>query len=281
MSCRISTMIFTLDEEINLPHCLGSLDWCDDVIVIDSGSSDQTVEIAEQAGVRVFVNPFEGFGTQRNWAIDNTSPRHEWVLVLDADERVPDALVEEMHQLIDQQPELGAARLRRRFTMWGKWLRYSSLYPVWVVRLVHRDRARYINRGHAETQEIEGDIVALHSDLIDENHKGMDAWFERQERYSLADARYELEQAGESVQFGNLFSSDPLARKMTLKRIAWRLPFRSFIYFVYSYVFRQGFRDGRLGFRFCRLKAGYQKSILRHKKQLKRQMSAEAPTGND
>lgn len=269
-------MIFTLNEEVNLPHCLGSLAWCDDVIVIDSGSSDQTVEIAEQAGARVFVNPFEGFGTQRNWAIDNTSPRHEWILVLDADERVPDALVEEMHQLIDQQPELGAARLRRRFTMWGKWLRFSSLYPVWVVRLVHCERARYINRGHAETQEIDGDIAALYSDLIDENHKGMAEWYERQDRYSLADARYELEQAGTSMQLGNLFSSDPLARKMTMKRIAWRLPFRGLIYFLYSYFIRQGVRDGRLGFRFCRLKAGYQRQVVRHKKRLRIERAREA-----
>src|SRR6185295_2226137 len=88
----VTVMIFTLNEEPNLPACLDSLRWCDDVIVIDSYSTDRTEEICRERGVRFYQHPFQGFGTQRNWAADNTSPRHDWILVLDADERVPEEM---------------------------------------------------------------------------------------------------------------------------------------------------------------------------------------------
>ena len=149
----VTAMIFTLNEEPNLPACLDSLRWCDDVIVIDSFSTDRTEEICRERGVRFFQHPFAGFGTQRNWAVDNTSPRHDWILILDADERVPDAMADEMAaRLASAPPDIAAFRVKRRFHLWGRWLEHSSLYPTWVVRLIHKDRVRYVNRGHAETQ---------------------------------------------------------------------------------------------------------------------------------
>ncbi|MGI9316085.1 MAG: glycosyltransferase family 2 protein [bacterium] len=268
-------MIFTLNEAVNLPYCLSSVDWCDDVIVIDSGSEDDTVNLAQQAGARVFTNPFQGFGTQRNWALDNAFPKYQWVLILDADERVPDALAIEINQLVADQPELAAARVRRRFYMWGRWLRYSSLYPVWVVRLIHSDRVRYENRGHAETQKIDGELAALDNDLIDENHKDLSHWYQRQERYAKADARYEVQQGSVALKISELISSDPLIRKMAQKRLSWRLPFRGPFYFIYSYVFRQGFRDGTLGLRFCLMRAGYQRMVQKNKNQLRSQSNAD------
>ncbi len=269
MSCPVSCMVFTLDEEMNLPHCLKSLNWCDDIIVIDSGSADRTRDIARDAGARVFQHPFEGFGTQRNWALDHTEPKYDWVLILDADERTTPELVHNMRRLIEERPELGAARVARRFMMWGKWLRYSSQYPVWVVRLVHRERVRYINRGHAETQQVDGDIAALDGDLIDENHKDLTHWHARQANYAAADARYELEQERTPLRWQEMTSPDPMVRRMFLKRLGWKMPFRALVYFVYSYLIRQGFRDGMEGWRFCRMRAGYQSMVVREKRQLR------------
>lgn len=268
----VSAMVFTLDEEVNLPFCLESLKAFEDVIVVDSFSTDSTKKIAEKQGARFFQHAFTGFGDQRNWAMDHTAPRHDWVLILDADERVPEALAREIAAAVASAgPDVAAFRLKRRFFMWGKWLRYSSLYPNWVVRLVRRDRVRYINRGHAETQSVNGRIVALREDLMDENKKPLSHWFERQARYAEKEAAFELQPDQGSARF---FSIDPLKRRAALKRITRGLPLRPFLYFFYAYVVRGGFLDGVEGWRFCRMKASYQAMIVRHKRALARKRDA-------
>ena len=139
-------MIFTLNEEIHLPSCIDALTWCDDIIIVDSFSTDRTREISEERGVRFYQHAFEGFGSQRNWALDNIVCKYDWVLILDADERTTPEMAAEMAEVATGAPEtVGAYRVRRRFYMWGRWLRYSSLYPTWVVRLIHKDRVRYMN----------------------------------------------------------------------------------------------------------------------------------------
>ena len=258
----VSVMIFTLDEQVHLPSCLDALAWCDDVIVVDSFSSDGTRAICEQRGARFFQNRFEGFGHQRNWAIDHTVPKHEWILILDADERVTPELVAEMAEVAKTDPNhVGAFRLRRRFYMWGRWLRFSSLYPSWVVRLIRNGRVRYSDRGHAETQQVEGRIMNLNGDLIDENLKGIDEWFDRQNRYASKEAEFELDQEKNGLKLLDLFSREPLERRAALKRLAWRIPARGHVYFLYSYFLRLGLLDGRPGFVFCLMKAGYQNQI--------------------
>lgn len=259
----VTVMIFTRDEEIHLPSCLDALGWSDDVIVVDSFSEDRTKEIALARGARFFQNRFEGFGTQRNWAIANTAPRHHWILILDADERVPPELAEEIERVVASSPgDVGAYRLKRRFYMWGRWLRYSSLYPNWVVRLIHRDRVSYIDRGHAETQTVQGRILELDQDLIDENLRSIDDWFERQNRYARKEAEYELANEASVRGWGQLFSRDPLLRRAALKRLSWRMPLRPVFYFLYAYLWRSGFRDGRDGLVFCFMKALYQGMIV-------------------
>lgn len=267
----VSVMVFTLNEALHLPACLGSLAWCDDVIVVDSFSTDATEEIAQAAGARFLQHPFSGFGDQRNWALDHGAPKHEWILILDADERVPPELVDEFRaRLQDASPDLGAFRLRRRFHLWGRWLRHSSLYPTWVVRLVRRGRVRYVNRGHAETQEVEGRTGDLAHDLIDENLKGLEEWFERQNRYSTQEAAFELAQEAAPFDAAGLFARDGLRRRAALKRAAARLPCRPALYFFYAYLLRGGFLDGRDGFAFCMMKAMYQRMVAVKKYDLRR-----------
>lgn len=264
-------MIFTKDEEVHLPSCLASLQWCDDVIVIDSFSTDRTLALCKDTGVRVYQRAFDGFGSQRNWALENVQARHEWILILDADERVPPEMVDELRDTLRTAPESVAAfRIARRFHMWGRWLRYSSLYPTYVVRLVRRGRVKYVNRGHAETQVVDGETQHLRSDLIDENVKGLDEWFERQNRYSSREAQFELEQEGQPWRFAEVASGDPLLRRAALKRLAARVPGRPLWYFLHSYVLRGGFRDGYDGLVFCLMKSLYQAMISIKKYDLRR-----------
>jgi len=267
----VSVLIFTLNEELNLPGCLDSLDWCDDLHVVDSYSSDDTQNICKTRGVSFIQHGFDGFGSQRNWALESLNLKNDWVLVLDADERVPRELASELNRLARSAPgKFGAYRVRRRFYMWGSWLRYSSLYPNWVVRFIHRDRVRYVNRGHGETQQVDGEIGELDGHLIDENLKGMTAWFERQVQYARKDAEFELGRDDDSSGAMQLLDLDPLRRRAAIKRLAASLPFRGVLYFIYSYIIRLGFLDGRDGFTFCRMKALYQNMIAVNKYDLKK-----------
>jgi len=266
----VTAMIFTLEEELHLPSCLESLRWCDDVVIIDSFSSDRTLEIARAAGARIFQNRFTGFGDQRNWALKNAAPRHAWVLILDADERVPPEMVGELGRTLPEVAEgVAAFRMARRFHFWGRWLRHSSLYPSYVVRLVRHGRVVYVNRGHAETQQVDGEIRSLATDLIDENLKGLGEWFSRQNRYSSQEAAHELREERVPFSVAHIASPDPLVRRAALKRIAVVLPGRPVWYFLYSYVLRGGFLDGVPGFVFCLLKAVYQAMIVMKKYELR------------
>jgi glycosyltransferase involved in cell wall biosynthesis len=270
-----SVMIFTKDEEIHLPSCLESLRWCDDVIVIDSFSTDRSVAICHEAGARVYQRSFDGFGSQRNWALETVQTKHGWILILDADERVPPEMVLELRETLRAASnEIAAFRVARRFYMWGRWLRYSSLYPTYVVRLVRKGHVKYVNRGHAETQIVDGATAQLQNDLIDENLKGLDEWFDRQNRYSSRDAQYELEQKQGGWRVAEVRSTDPMTRRAAIKRLAARLPGRPLWYFLYSYLLRGGFRDGYDGLVFCAMRSLYQAMVSIKKYDLRRARKA-------
>jgi glycosyltransferase involved in cell wall biosynthesis len=263
----VSCLIYTLNEQVNLPYCLASLGWCDDLVIVDSFSSDGTQALARAAGARFVQHSFTGFGDQRNWSLEHVPLRHPWALILDADECVPPELATELAERLPGVPdEVAAFRVRRRFHLWGKWLRYSSLYPTWVIRLVRVNQVRYVNRGHAETQVVDGRIDSLEHDLLDENHKGLEDWWARQNLYSTQEARYELDQKAGS--WWDLFARDPLRRRAALKSLAWRLPGRPCWYFLYVYFLRRGFLDGAAGLRFCAMKAAYQLMITTKKQEM-------------
>ena len=264
----VTVVILTLNEEANLPHCLHSLSGFEQVIVVDSFSSDKTEEIARASGAEFYQHVFTGFGDQRNWVMDKVAMRNDWVLVLDADEKVPVALADEINRLVREDTGIAAYKVRRRFYMWGRWLRYSSLYPTWVVRLIHKDKVSYKNRGHSETQVVEGVTAELQNDLIDENHKGIDSWIIRQVGYAEKEAIYELNWEHEPLRLSGLWSTAALERRHALKRVSSRMPARALIYFLYSYLIRFGFMDGVDGFRFCLLKAFYQHMIVIKKLEL-------------
>jgi glycosyltransferase involved in cell wall biosynthesis len=267
----ISVLIFTLNEELHLPRCIESVRWSDDVIVVDSFSTDRTAEICASLGARMVQRPFSAMWEQRNWALRNAGAKHDWALILDADEWVPPMLAAELQAVPhDGNDKVAAYRVRRRFHMWGRWLRFSSLYPTWLVRLVRRDRVAYFSQGHGEGQEVSGRIGDLQNDLIDENLRGIDEWFLRQNAYSSRDAVYELEAEKRHMNATAILSRDPAERRRALKQLAMRLPFRALAYFLYSYVFRLGFLDGRDGLVFCIMKAVYQQMVVIKKYDHKR-----------
>jgi glycosyltransferase involved in cell wall biosynthesis len=138
----ISVLILTLNEEQDLPGCLDSVSWCDDIPILDSGSTDRTAEIARTRGAHVTTRPFDGYARQRNASMQLPF-KHPWVLVLDADERPSPDLSREMPQAIAAAgPEIAAFRMRRRDFLWGTWLKHAQLTPYYF-RLVRPERVQY------------------------------------------------------------------------------------------------------------------------------------------
>src|SRR5574337_2003467 len=135
----LSAVVLALNEEANIAACLKSLEWADEVFVVDSLSADRTVEVSEKLGAKVFAHPFEGYAKQRNWAINNLPFSHQWVLMADADEQITAALADEIMRTLDDPHNFCQGfRLRFQFMFLGRWLRHGGLYPTWVLRLFKR-----------------------------------------------------------------------------------------------------------------------------------------------
>jgi len=260
----ISIVILTFNEEVNLPGCLENVAWCDDVTVFDSFSTDRTVEISRAAGARVVQHPFENYGAQREAARAAVDYRHPWLLFLDADERVDDALKAELMALPETPSAFAAYRMRRKDHFMGKWIRRSTLYPSWFTRLLWRERARYEPRAVHEYPTVDGEMGELRGHLIHHNfNKGLEDWLAKHNRYSSLEAKEDLRSLEtEPVPWRKLLAHDPVARRRAIKTLSFRLPCRPALRFLYMYVLRGGFLDGPTGFAYCRMLYFYELMIV-------------------
>ncbi|WP_188109782.1 glycosyltransferase family 2 protein [Pseudohalioglobus sediminis] len=267
----ISVLILTLNEELNLPRCLASLGWCDDVVVLDSLSSDGTQDIAIDGGARVFERSFDNYAAQRNYGLKEISYKHPWVLMVDADEVVPSELLGEMRSAIAQADRATTLyRMRRKDHFLGKWIKRSSGYPTWFGRLVRPDEVK-VEREINEEYVTDGQVAQLQEHLIHYPFsKGITYWFERHNRYSSMEAKALVDEARESIPWRDVFSGDPTARRKALKQLAYRLPCRPWLVFAYLLFFRLGFLDGRPGLAYATMRKSYETMIDLKVMELKR-----------
>jgi glycosyltransferase involved in cell wall biosynthesis len=255
----ISVVILTLNEELNLAACLESVRWCDDVVVLDSFSSDTTVAIAEKYRARVVKRVFDDYASQRNHALQ-LDYAHSWLLMLDADERVPIELQREMQAVVAAAPrEVALFRMRRKDHLFGRWIRGSSGYPTWFGRLMRRGMVR-VERAINEEYHADGEVRVLDAHLMHfPFNKGFAAWIEKHDRYSTQEAQIRLGRG--PVQNTDLFSTDPTARRRALKGTLYRMPGRPLLVFIALYFFRGGIVEGRAGLTFSLLRAWYEYMI--------------------
>ena len=261
-TASISVVILTLNEEVNLAECLDSCVWSDDIVVLDSFSSDRTREIATGKGARFLQRRFDNYAAQRNAALSEVRFKHPWVLMVDADERTPPDLVAEMNRgVANADSDTVMFRMRRKDFFLGRWLRHSSGYPTWFGRLVRTGRVR-VEREVNEEYIADGKVAYLQSHLLHYPfNRGVAYWYERHNRYSSMEAVAKVESRALPLSFKSLFGADPIGRRRVLKQIVYRLPLRPMIWFLYLYVFRLGFLDGRAGLAFSRMRASYEMMI--------------------
>ena len=268
----ISVLILTKNEEQDLPGCLESVAWSDDVHVFDSMSTDRTAEIARNAGAHFEQRAFDGYASQRNAALDGLPFKHDWVFILDADERPTPELVREMRQAVATVgPEMSAYRLQRRDFFDGTWLKHAQISPFYI-RLVRRGKARY-TREINEILEVEGKIDDLRMPL---DHfpfsKGIAHWIAKHNTYSTMEA--EVVALGLSRSEASwtkaLTAKDFHERRRAQKAIFYKMPARPLIKWLYMMFVRGAILDGRAGIAYANLQAMYEQMIVMKTKELPR-----------
>ena len=260
----ISVVILTLNEADNLPRCLASVAWTDDVVVLDSGSTDATVEVAQAHGARVLTRAFGSFAGQRNYAMEQAGFRHPWVLHLDADEVVTPALREELQAVAGTAgTPFPVYRVASKIIFMGRWLKHAGMYPAYQVRFGRSEALRFIDHGHGQREVQPPDQVGtLRHPLEHYNFsKGVNDWFARHLRYAEREAGLMLAERGQPLRPRQLFNSDATVRRRALKHLAARLPLRPWLRFFYTGILRGGFLDGIAGLRYARMLAIYQQFI--------------------
>lgn len=267
----ISILILTKNEEQDLPGCLDSVSWSDDIHVYDSMSTDNTIEIAKQYGAKVTQRDYGesklAFGgdeaNHRNWGLKNIPFKYPWVLQLDADELATEELHKEIASVL-QNSEHGAFRIRRRDFLMGTWLKHVQASPFYL-RLFRPEKLHY-ERLINPVSVVDGTIGELNSYF---DHypfsKGFTHWLEKHNKYSSLEARQIVNNRKTNVDFSVLkafFEKDFHQRRFHQKELFYRLPFRPLIKFFILYIAKLGFLDGRAGFTYSSLQSIYEYMII-------------------
>jgi len=271
----ISILILTKNEQQDLPGCLQSVSWSDDIHVYDSMSTDGTLDIAKQFGATVTQRPFDNWASHQNWGLQNVPFKHPWVFYIDADERMTPELVQAVQAAAAAAKEEVAFRLQRRDFLLGTWLKHVQTSPFYM-RLFRPEKMRY-ERLVNPISIADGPVgqVAGYLDHFPFS-KGMGHWIDRHNGYSRFEAQQIISnrQAGERFSWVKAFTAkDFHQRRYHQKELFYRLPFRPLVKFLLLYVAKRGFLDGRAGFTYAMLQSIYEYFIV-----LKvRELEAAAP----
>ena len=268
----ISILILTRNEQQDLPACLESVSWSDDVHVFDSFSTDQTIDIARASGATVHQRKFDDYATHRNAALTSIAYKYPWVFLLDADERVTPGLAREMQQILPVTPDqTSGLRVRRRDFLFDTWLRHAQISPFYI-RLVRPERSRY-TRAINEVLEVDGPVAPLEQPL---DHfpfsKGISHWVRKHDVYSTMEAELIFRQQG--LQNPSLRAAltdrDFHVRRLHQKALFYRLPARPLIKWIYMTLFRGAVLDGAAGITYATLQSFYEYMIVLKTKELRR-----------
>ena len=268
---NLSVLILTLNEAQNLKGCLESVAWCDDVVVLDSYSTDHTEDVTRQFRARFIQREFDDFAGQRNFAIDRIPFKHEWVFHLDADEQFSPELADECRKAIADDGHSGFL-VPSKMILRGRWLKHAANYPVYQMRLMKLGEVRSFQHGHGQRElSTARGLGKLSTPYLHYSFsKGLHEWFERHNRYSRMEAEACLKELeGGSLDWQGLFSRDAILKRRALKNLSFRLPFRPWLKFAYMYFLRMGFLEGNPGFTYCVLQAIYEYMICLKLKELR------------
>ncbi|HEX4792951.1 MAG TPA: glycosyltransferase family 2 protein [Humisphaera sp.] len=258
-----SVVILTFNEEPNIASCLESCSrLSDDLVVLDSGSTDRTVDIARKfPNVRVFHRPFDTEYKQRNYGVREIEYRHPWLYICDADERLPQPLIQEIIQKTsDPANPFVAYRTRYRNIFRGKWIKHASSYPSWIIRLVRPGSVTYEVRETNIHPVVDGPIGELQEHFEHYSfNSGLVRWFSKHNYYSSREAQEGAKVRRQGLPpVSALLNRDPMKRRRALKNVSYFLKGRGVWRFLHSYFLSGGWLDGSAGFHYCAMVAMYE-----------------------
>ena len=268
---RPTVVVLTFNEERNLEACLASVDgWAHAVFVVDSGSTDRTLAIAEQYGAQVAVRAFDGHVRQWQWAFANLPIETSWVLALDADQVVTPELRDDLLAKLPCWEAPGSpvgGYCNRRQVFRGKWIRHGGYYPKYLLKLFRREAVSLDEQDLVDHHFlVNGPTALLEGDLIEDNRNEADiaVWIGKHNRYAVLQARDEETRWSAADAPSGKLTGTPDERTLWMKRVWNRMPlfFRPLGYFVYRYVFRLGFLDGKEGFIFHFMQAFWYRLLV-------------------
>jgi glycosyltransferase involved in cell wall biosynthesis len=244
-----AVVVIAQNEAPNIRACLDSVSaWASEVFVVDAFSTDNTCALAEQGGAFVVQHAFENCAVQRNWALDNLPLSGDWILFLDADERATEGFRDEAtNALATAATDVAAFNVFFDFVFLGRVLHYAYESPP-VIRLIRSGHARWQGTGAREYCQVDGRVGSIHPPIRHEDDKGLSAWIAKQNRNASREARL-LWEVRQSPASAAVRSSERRLRIWVRERLWQRLPlfFRPIFYFLYRYLVRGGFLDGRAG----------------------------------
>jgi len=245
----ISVIFLTFNDEKLIQDGLNSVaDWVDEIYIVDSGSTDKTLDIVKGYTDKIVSHPFENYAAQRNWAQKNLALANEWVFHIDADERVTPELHISIEKLFKQQSlkELDGVMFPRRTVFMGRWIRYGGHYPVYHMRLYRKHKGHCEERLYDQHFTNEGKVIRMSGDLIDVISTSLESWTLRHVRWAGLEVQQQMRQASPTGINNNLTGTVIERRRWLKSNVFGRLPlfFRVFAYFFYRYILRFGFLDG-------------------------------------
>jgi glycosyltransferase involved in cell wall biosynthesis len=245
---RVSAVMITLNAEAVIRECLESVTFADEIIVVDSGSQDRTLDICRQYHAKIFQRAFQGYGAQKDFAVKQASG--DWVFVIDADERVPVALREEIASVAVDPDAADGYLVARKNYVGDKWIQFGGWYPDYSVRLFRRGKGRFNARAVHESAQVEGRVEILKHPMIHRTCRDFEEFERRQMRYAEL-ASGQMAQEGKSAAIWDLWLRPPMA-------------------FLKMYLLKGGFLDGEEGWKLARLYARYTQMKYALLRQLRR-----------
>ena len=247
---NVSVIILTRNSEATIAATLASARRVsDDIHVVDDCSTDRTAEIARSFGANVIEHPFEDYGAQRNWAIATLALKHDWELHLDADERLSDALVDELNALEPAPSEAVAGYYIPRIVHFlGRPIRHGGMFRIWHLRLFRRGAGRCETRRYDQHFYVEGAKRKLKGAMIDDIRMGLKEWTARHNRWADAEADEQVAPQKGGIIRGRIFGN-AIEKQRAPRDVYYRFPMflRPFLLFFYRYILRLGFLDGKEG----------------------------------